>query len=69
MELIEDSRRFADHAPSILVDVLAHRKTEIECLNGAIVDAGARHNVPTPYNHAVASIVETLEQSYKDRVS
>ena len=68
-ELIEDSRRFADHAPSILMDVLSQRKTEIDCLNGAIVRTGAKLGIPTPYNAAITSLIETIEQSYGNRIT
>ncbi len=68
-DVIEECGRYPNHAPSIMVDVASGRKTEVNCLNGAVVEAGARHGVPTPYNHAVASILSALEQSYDRRFS
>ena len=35
---------------SMLQDVEAGRRTEIDVVNGAIVDAGRRHSIPTPLN-------------------
>ena len=68
-ELISESRGAADHTPSILIDVVSNRKTEIECLNGAIVEASAKHGISTPYHNAIASLIEAIEQSYDDRFS
>jgi len=69
VEVIEECRRHPEHAPSLLVDMVSERKTEIESLNGAVVEFGRRHGIPTPYNHAVASIVLAREQSYGKRFS
>ena len=68
-EAIDECVRFARHAPSILVDVASGRQTEVGSVSGAVVDAGARHGIPTPYNHAVASILSAIEQSYDRRFS
>jgi len=38
---------------SMLQDVEARRQTEIEVMCGAIIEAGARLNIATPYNHAM----------------
>jgi 2-dehydropantoate 2-reductase len=53
-----------DHKPSMLQDVLHHRRTEIATLNGGIVDAGRRAGVPTPLHAAVAGLIEGLERSW-----
>jgi 2-dehydropantoate 2-reductase len=49
---------------SMLQDVLAGRKTEIETINGAIVSAGAARGVPVPLNEAMVALVHGLERSY-----
>ncbi len=49
---------------SMLQDVLAARKTEIETVNGAVVAAAAEHGVPVPLNSAMVSLVHGLERSY-----
>src|SRR5438128_336631 len=41
------------HKASMLQDVLAKRQTEIDFMNGAIVDWGKKLDVPTPLNRAV----------------
>jgi 2-dehydropantoate 2-reductase len=58
------ARRNPDHRPSMLQDVVAHRRTEVDTLNGGIVDAGRRVGVPTPLNAVVADLIRGLEQSW-----
>jgi 2-dehydropantoate 2-reductase len=56
-----------DHRPSMLQDVLAHRPTEIDALNGGIVRAGAEAGVPTPLHAAIAALVAGLEAGWAGR--
>ena len=49
---------------SMLQDILAGRKTEVETVNGAVVAAGAMHGVPVPLNRAMVALVRGLERSY-----
>jgi 2-dehydropantoate 2-reductase len=49
---------------SMLQDVEAGRKTEIDVINGAIISAGRRHKIPTPYNECMLSLVNAMEQNY-----
>lgn len=58
------ARRNPDHRPSMLQDVVARRRTEIDNLNGGIVDAGRRAGVPTPLNAVVADLVRGLERGW-----
>ncbi len=53
------------HKPSMLVDVENQRSTEIDFLNGKIVEYGGKHGIPTPYNQTITSIVKALEAGYK----
>jgi 2-dehydropantoate 2-reductase len=50
--------------PSMLQDVEASRRTEIEVINGAIVRAGRAASVPTPVNEAMVSMVGALQAKY-----
>ncbi|MCI0547714.1 MAG: 2-dehydropantoate 2-reductase [Candidatus Rokubacteria bacterium] len=43
--------------PSLLQDVMRGRRTEIQFLNGHVVDEGRRLGVPTPVNEAVVRTV------------
>ena len=54
-------RDVAYHKPSMLQDVEAHRPTEIDFLNGAIVAFGERHGVDAPLNRALTALVKGLE--------
>ncbi|MGI8476655.1 MAG: ketopantoate reductase family protein [Thermomicrobiales bacterium] len=49
---------------SMLQDVEARRKTEIEVVNGAIVREGGRLGVATPLNEAMVALVNGLEASW-----
>ena len=54
------------HRASMLQDVLAKRQTEVDFMNGAIVDWGKKTGVPTPLNQAVWELVKGLEHGWKD---
>jgi 2-dehydropantoate 2-reductase len=49
---------------SMLQDVEANRQTEIDVVNGAIVEAGRRNSLPTPLNDAMVWMVKSLEAKY-----
>jgi len=50
-----------DHKPSMLMDIEANRRTEIDFMNGKFVAYGARAGIPTPYNHTLWTLVKGLE--------
>lgn len=49
---------------SMLQDVEAKRRTEIDVINGAIVEAGRRAGVPTPLNDSMVWLVNSLQEAY-----
>jgi 2-dehydropantoate 2-reductase len=49
---------------SMLQDVEARRRTEIDVVNGAIVEAGQRLGIPTPYNQTMVWMVKALEETF-----
>jgi 2-dehydropantoate 2-reductase len=51
---------------SMLQDVEKRRRTEIDVINGAIVEAGRRLDVPTPYNHTMFWLIKALENSFEN---
>jgi 2-dehydropantoate 2-reductase len=53
-----------EHQPSMLQDVLAHRETEIDALNGGIAGQGRRVGVPTPLHDCMVALVKGLERSW-----
>lgn len=54
------------HRASMLQDVLARRQTEVDFMNGAIVQWGEKLGVPTPLNRAMWELIKGLEHSWKD---
>jgi len=54
------------HRASMLQDVLAKRQTEVDFMNGAIVQWGKRVGVPTPLNQALWALIKGLEYSWGD---
>jgi 2-dehydropantoate 2-reductase len=48
--------------PSMLQDILRGSKTEIDFLNGRIVQLAHRHEVPVPYNESIVSLIRALEK-------
>ncbi len=49
------------HKPSMLQDIEAKRQTEIDYINGKIIEYGERAGVQTPYNTTLRSLVKALE--------
>ncbi len=50
---------------SMLQDVEARRKTEIEVINGAVVRAAARHDIAVPLNSAMVALIGGLERGWR----
>jgi 2-dehydropantoate 2-reductase len=46
---------------SMLQDIEAGRKTEVEIFGGKVVELGRTHGVPTPVNQTVVQIIRVLE--------
>jgi len=46
---------------SMLQDVEAHRKTEVEMFAGKIIELSTRHNVPTPVNQKLFDMIKEIE--------
>jgi len=53
---------------SMLQDVLHHRRTEIEAINGALAREGKEHNLQTPINDLLTTLMLGLEQTYPVQV-
>jgi 2-dehydropantoate 2-reductase len=51
---------------SMTLDLEAKRRTEIEQINGAIVAAGRRAGIPTPFNEALLRLVKAKQRSSID---
>ena len=66
-ELVErGANASGKHNASMLQDVLAKRQTEVDFMNGAIVEWGEKVGVPTPLNRAMWQLIKGLEHSWTD---
>ncbi len=54
-----------DHKASMLQDIEAGRRTEVDYLNGGIVSFGERLGVPTPLNETIAALIRGREAQAK----
>jgi len=50
-----------NHKPSMLQDIEAKRRTEIDYINGKIIKYGAQAGIATPYNSMIRGLVKALE--------
>ncbi len=50
------------HVPSMLGDVQDGRRTEVEFLNGKVVEYGEKNGVDTPYSLAVSNLVLCIDE-------
>ena len=51
--------------PSMMVDLEAGRRIELETFNGAVIRFAEKHRIPTPYNYAVYAALKPYEHGYK----
>lgn len=58
MEYIRDA---GHHKPSMLQDIESGRRTEVDYINGKIIEYGVRAGMATPYNTVLRSLVKALE--------
>lgn len=49
------------HKPSMLQDIEAKRRTEVDFINGKIMEYGAQAGMATPYNTMIRGLVKALE--------
>jgi len=50
---------------SMCQDIMRGKRTEIDFLNGKIVELGARHHIPTPVNETMVHLVKFLEEKHE----
>jgi len=46
---------------SMCQDLMKGKRTEIDFLNGKVVEVGRRHGIPTPVNETITSLIKFLE--------
>ncbi len=47
---------------SMLQDVEAGRKTEVDMFAGTVIDFGKKHHIPTPYNSVLRNMIKIIEE-------
>jgi 2-dehydropantoate 2-reductase len=57
-----------NHKASMLQDIEARRRTEIDYLNGGIARFGAELGVPSPLNETIAALIRGIEASWAQEV-
>jgi len=57
-------RRTRENMSSMLQDVTKKRKTEIDVINGAIVEEGEKLGVDTPVNKVITNLIKVREKTY-----
>lgn len=65
-EVVAACEHSSSHYSSMLQDIWAERKTEIDDVNGAIVDLAREEGVEVPVNNLVTNLVRALEKGYLD---
>jgi hypothetical protein len=58
------TQRGSRHYPSMLEDIEAHRRTEIDHITGALVREAERVGVPAPLHAALYRLVKAREASW-----
>jgi len=51
-----------DHYPSMLRDIQNRKRTEIDSINGAIVEIAQKHGIDVPVNWLITTLVKTKEK-------
>ncbi len=50
-----------DHKPSMLMDIINNRRTEVDYMNGKMIEYGHQAGTQTPYNHMIRGLVKAIE--------
>ena len=53
-----------DGKTSMLQDVLAKRKTEVDMFAGTMIELGKKHNIPVPYNKFMYEMIDIIQNNY-----
>ena len=57
-ELMDVCKKTSGNRNSLYQDILNGRKTEIDSLNGKIVELGKKHKISVPYNEAIVALTK-----------
>lgn len=62
--LVTFNKMIPEGKTSMLQDVEAKRKTEVEMFAGTMTEFGKKHNIPTPYNQVMKDMLEVIHENY-----
>ena len=57
------SRMLPEGKTSMLQDIEACRKTEVDMFAGAMIQFGKKHNIPTPYNCMIKEFIDIIHEN------
>ena len=63
VKLINDVFRDSNNISSMRQDIIKGRKTEIDCLNGAVAELGKKHGIMCPFNEGLVMMIKCLEKT------
>lgn len=55
----------SENKTSMLQDMEAGRKTEVDIFAGTIIELGKKHNIATPFNEAIYYLIKTMEKIHR----
>ena len=61
LQCMEYMKKAGRHRPSMLTDLEMKRRTEIDFINGKIIEYGERAGIDTPYNITVRALIKGME--------
>ena len=59
--MVEEGAKIGTGRPSLAQDLAKGRKTEIDYLNGYVIQKGKEAGIPTPFNEAVVDLTKQVE--------
>ena len=62
--LVSFNKMIPNGKTSMLQDIEAKRKTEVEMFGATMVKFGQKHNIPTPYNQVMRDMIEIIHENY-----
>ena len=56
--------KMPDARPSMLLDHQSKRRSEIDAINGMVVELGKKLDIPTPYNEVLTAVIRQREEAF-----
>ena len=65
--LVNLSKMIPDGKTSMLQDVEAGRKTEVDMFAGTMIQFGKKHGIPTPYNYMIKEFIDIIHENQEHK--